>query len=153
MRNLTRSILAIALAGAASLTPAMADTLNVCVNRQSGEMNAIAPGEYCRRHQVLVQLQAGPELPPPVTPPAQAVTVEYVTGGIYPNTSVARAFCPPGTKVAGGGGITSGFGFGLQQSFPISDLTGVIAYGDTAIGWQAAADDFSFAQAFVVCVH
>ena len=124
MRNLTRSILAIALAGAASLTPAMADTLNVCVNRQSGEMNAIAPGEYCRRHQVLVQLQAGPELPPPVTPP-----------------------------VAGGGGITSGFGLGLQQSFPISDATGQIAYGDTAIGWQAASDDFGFSQAFVVCVH
>ena len=81
------------------------------------------------------------------------LSAEYVTAGIYPGTSVARAFCPAGSIVTGGGGITSGFGVGLQQSYPISDETGVIAYGSTAIGWQAAAEDFGFVQAFVVCVR
>jgi len=76
-----------------------------------------------------------------------------VTGGTYPGTAVARAFCPPGSKVVGGGSITAGYGFGLQQSYPISDATGVIAFGDQAIGWQAAADDFGFAQAFVICAR
>ena len=65
---------------------------------------------------------------------------------------MARALCPTGWRVAGGGGITSGGGSGLQQSFPISDNTGVIAFGSTAIGWQAAADDWGFVQAFVVCL-
>jgi hypothetical protein len=77
----------------------------------------------------------------------------YVTGGIVPGTSVARALCPAGWRVGGGGGITAGAGSGLQQSFPISDNTGVIAFGSTAIGWQAAADDWGFVQAFVVCVQ
>jgi hypothetical protein len=33
----------------------------------------------------------------------------------------------------------------------VSDNTGVIAFGSTAIGWQVAASDFSGVQAFVVC--
>jgi hypothetical protein len=56
-----------------------------------------------------------------------------------------------GTKVTGGGGVSLN-GAGLQQSYPISDNTGVIAFGDTAIGWQVAAADWSNVQAFVVCV-
>lgn len=152
MRPLTRSLVPLALAAASTLAPAFAETFNVCVNREGGEMKALAPGEACKRHQYLVQLQAGPEVPPVVTPPGQGVSSMYVTGGIAEGTSVSRALCPAGWKVAGGGGITNP-GFGLQQSFPISDLTGVIAYGDTAIGWQAASDDFGFSQAFVVCVR
>ena len=42
-------------------------------------------------------------------------------------------------------------GPGLRYSFPISDETGVFAFGTTAIGWQVAAEDFSDVQAFVVC--
>jgi hypothetical protein len=68
-----------------------------------------------------------------------------------PNTSVSQAFCPPNWKVTGGGGLSLN-GAGLKQNFPISDDTGVIAYGDTAIGWQVAASDWSDVQAFVVCV-
>jgi len=70
---------------------------------------------------------------------------------MYPGTSVSRAFCPTGTKVTGGGGFSLN-GAGLQQSYPISDASGVIAFGSTAIGWQVAASDFSNVQAFVVCV-
>jgi Collagen triple helix repeat (20 copies) len=98
---------------------------------------------------------AGPSGPTGPAGPRGAsgvANVQYIAGGIVEGTSVARAFCPAGTKVTGGGGITSGFGVGLQQNYPISDETGVIAYGSTAIGWQAAAEDFGFAQAFVICV-
>jgi hypothetical protein len=78
------------------------------------------------------------------------VNFQYVMGGMVPGTSVSRAFCPEGTKVAGGGGFSVN-GAGLQQNFPISDETGVIAFGTTAIGWQVAATDWSDVQAFVVC--
>jgi len=69
---------------------------------------------------------------------------------MYPGTSVARAFCPLGTKVTGGGGFTLN-NVGLAQNYPISDETGVVAYGTTAIGWQVAATDWSNVQAYVVC--
>jgi hypothetical protein len=79
-----------------------------------------------------------------------SIQVQYVVGGMFPNTSVARAFCPTGTKITGGGGFSLN-GAGLQQSFPISDETGTIAIGIVAIGWQVAASDFSDVQAFVAC--
>jgi hypothetical protein len=82
-----------------------------------------------------------------------AINVQYVTGGMVPGTSVARAFCPRGYVVSGGGGITtSGMPAALQQSFPISDTSGTSAWGSNAIGWQVAADDWSDVQAFVVCL-
>lgn len=85
---------------------------------------------------------------------AQAISgVLYVTGGMVRGTSVARAYCPPDYIVSGGGGITtSGHPAALQQSYPISDRTGAIAYGSNAIGWQVAADDWSNVQAFVICL-
>ena len=91
--------------------------------------------------------------PGPAGPPGPAGlrTVQYVGGGMYPNTSVARAFCPDGTKVMGGGGFSL-HQKGLQQNFPISDASGVIAFGSFAVGWQVAAEDFSDVQAYVVCV-
>jgi hypothetical protein len=94
----------------------------------------------------------GPAGPPGPAGAADSIDVLYMTGGMVPGTSVARAICPPGRIVAGGGGITRGAGSGLQQSHPISDNTGVIAYGSNAIGWQVAADDWGFVQAFVVCI-
>jgi hypothetical protein len=82
-----------------------------------------------------------------------ALNVQYVTGGMVPGTSVAQALCPAGYIVTGGGGITtSGTPAALQQSFPISDVSGTVAYGSSAIGWQVAADDWSDVQAFVVCL-
>ena len=40
----------------------------------------------------------------------------------------------------------------LRQSYPISDATGVIAFGTTAIGWQAASADFqNTVAAFAIC--
>ena len=63
-----------------------------------------------------------------------------------------RAFCAPGEKVTGGGGFTTQNGSGLIQNHPISDETGVIAWGTTAIGWQVAAENFDGpVVAFVVC--
>ena len=82
---------------------------------------------------------------------AGVLDVQYVTGGMQPDTSVARAFCPTGYKVTGGGGLSMS-GAGLQQSFPISDMSGTIAFGSNAIGWQVAAEDWSDVQAHVVCI-
>src|SRR5205085_6515367 len=90
------------------------------------------------------------------TPPlASAIDVQYV---FAPGIGVARAFCPAGSIVTGGGGFVEPLPFfvfrekALRQSYPISDATGVIAFGTTAIGWQAASSDFAdFVLAFAVC--
>jgi hypothetical protein len=138
--SIARTVFAMFVAAAAA--PATATTLDVCI-RPNGDMKALDPGETCRGRQVLVSLMVGPAASP---------TVEYHTGLMVPGTSVARAFCPPGTKVVGGGGFSHS-GAGLQQSHPISDNTGVIAFGTTAIGWQVAADDWSTVQAHVACMR
>lgn len=80
------------------------------------------------------------------------MTYSYGVGVVVEGTSVARAFCAPGQKVTGGGGIsTEGSAVGLTQNYPISDSSGTIAFGTTAIGWQVAAEGFTAVQAFVVC--
>jgi len=97
---------------------------------------------------------AGPQgVPGPVGPqgPSGVTQVLYIVGEMIPGTSVARALCPTGMKLTGGGGVTHS-GVGIQQNFPISDDTGGIASGSTAIGWQVAAVDWSTVQAFAICV-
>src|SRR5207249_2082210 len=86
---------------------------------------------------------------------AAAIDVQYVSAQA---TGVARALCPAGTTVTGGGGCVEtpppgGFKEEkLRQSYPISDPTGAIAHGTTAIGWQAASSDFSdTVVAFAIC--
>lgn len=151
-----RTIVSCLLVSAAAVSlDAAADTqlINACVNPASGLIVVTLPGHRCLGKSYAVQLQTGTETPPAKPPAPAQLIVEYVTGGIYPGTSVARAFCPAGTMVVGGGGITAGMGFGLQQSYPISAVDGTIANGANAIGWQAASDDFGFAQAFVACAH
>lgn len=87
---------------------------------------------------------------------ASAISVEYVSGF---GVGVARAFCPAGSILTGGGAFAevvptppTFVETQLRQSFPISDATGVIAWGNTAIGWQAASSDFTnVVGAFAVC--
>src|SRR2546421_7998822 len=74
------------------------------------------------------------------------------------NTGIARAFCPPSMPVIGGGGFVetpSGGAFKeekLRQTYPISDKTGTIAFGTSAIGWQVASSDFTDdVTAFSIC--
>jgi hypothetical protein len=84
--------------------------------------------------------------------PGAATTYRYRFGGMYPGTSVARALCLPGEKVTGGGGFAvSPSQAGLTQNHPISDLTGVVAFGTQAIGWQVASQGLGTVQAYVVC--
>ena len=81
------------------------------------------------------------------TPAARGTVVAQ-----YPsaqNTGVARAFCPAGTTLTGGGGFVETPPTidlfqeeVLRQTYPISDATGVIAYGTSAIGWQTASSNF-----------
>jgi hypothetical protein len=94
---------------------------------------------------------AGPTGPTGPPGPSGVSEIEYVFGGMVPGTAVARAKCRPGTKVTGGGGFSLN-GAGLQQNHPISDDSGVVAWGSVAIGWQVAASDWSPVQAYVVCV-
>lgn len=92
-----------------------------------------------------------PQSAPPPVPPV-VTTYNYRVGGIVAGTSVARAFCQPGEAVTGGGGLaTSPADVGLMQDFPISDATGVGAFGTTAIGWQVAGEGFGGVQAYVIC--
>lgn len=85
---------------------------------------------------------------------APLLTAEYISAQA---TGVARAFCPAGTTVLGGGGFVESPSGGLKeeklrQTHPISDATGVIASGTTAIGWQAASSDFTdTVVAFAIC--
>lgn len=69
-----------------------------------------------------------------------------------------RTFCPAGWWVIGGGGVasaTSGSGAvvrSIRSSYPISDETGVVAWGDNGIGWQVSSEDFGQTViAFAVC--
>jgi len=86
---------------------------------------------------------------------AAAIDVEYVSAQ---SIGVARAFCPANAVVLGGGGFVEtppeeGFKEEkLRQTYPISDATGVIAFGTTAIGWQAASSNFQdIVVSFAVC--
>jgi hypothetical protein len=86
----------------------------------------------------------------PAGPPAQ-ITYHYRSeqenGG-----RAARVFCLAGERVVGGGAFAvGGFMTGLIQNYPISDATGVIAFGTTAIGWQAATEGFGAVQVHVIC--
>src|SRR5436190_1790474 len=93
---------------------------------------------------------------------AAAVTVQAAPpGAIYmhhQDTGLARAFCSKRMPVIGGGGFVetpAGMPFKeekLRQTYPISDATGVIAFGTTAIGWQAASSNFQdIVVSFAVC--
>jgi hypothetical protein len=129
-----------------------------CVNSHSGELRIVG-SQNCPAGSYLLQWNergepgaAGPAGPagPPGPAGSGGINVQYHWAGMYPDTSVSRAFCPLGMAVVGGGGITLN-GAGLQQNYAISDETGVIAWGSTAIGWQVAASDWSDVQAFVIC--
>ena len=97
----------------------------------------------------------GPPGPPGPTGPAATTNVQYISAQAE---GVVRAFCPAGTKVTGGGGSSESTVGGaanqgkLHQSFPISDATGAIAFGTTAIGWQVASSDpTDVVVAFAIC--
>ena len=152
LRPVTNGTLTIAAIAALTISiRAQGSTINACVNPHSGEVK-ISGGAACPSGTFLLQWnQAGTGGPAGPPGPSGLANILYLDAGMYPNTSVSRAFCPVGTKVAGGGGFSLN-GAGLQQNYPISDEQGTIAFGSTAIGWQIAATDFSDVQAFVVCV-
>jgi hypothetical protein len=96
----------------------------------------------------------GPQGPQGPAGPAGAPgssTYNYRSGSA--TNGAARAFCLPGEKVTGGGAFATdgSFSRGLIQNHPISDATGVVAWGTTAIGWQAATEGFGPVQVYVIC--
>jgi hypothetical protein len=93
----------------------------------------------------------GPAGPAGPRGPAGASTYNYRFGSS--TNGAARAFCLPGEKVTGGGAFATDASFtrGLIQNHPISDATGVVAWGTTAIGWQAATEGFGPVQVYVIC--
>lgn len=101
---------------------------------------------------------AGPQGPRGLQGPAGPMGSLNLQYRSVQGVGFARAFCQPGEKVLGGGGLVEtpqGVGFmpvSLRQSHPISDNTGVFAWGDVAIGWQVASSDFqNIVVAFIVC--
>ena len=151
-------------AGAAFCIPCAssgATNITACVEQNSGLLRIVSADANCpTAYHKLEWAQVGPEGPRgaqgpegpqgPVGPAGSIANLMYVTGGMQAGTSVARAFCPPGWKLVGGGALTIDQ-TGLTQNFPISDTTGLIAWGSNAIGWQAATEGWGGAQAFAVC--
>jgi hypothetical protein len=132
-----------------------------CYKKSSGKLRVIDTdaGASCGPAEEAISWdQTGPRgqqgPPGPSGPSGAATTYHYRLGLIIPGTSVARAFCDPGEKVTGGGGFSTGpsaSSAGLTQDYPISDASGVIAFGTTAVGWQVASEGFGTVQAFVIC--
>jgi hypothetical protein len=168
-RRLSRVVLAItavaivAIAGGATYAVAEiggGGVINGCYKSQNGQLRVIDPAtDSCHPSETAISWgQTGTQGPkgdpgPPGPPgPSGAVTYTYRFGSIFPGTSVARAFCLADEKVTGGGGFAvSPSAAGITQNYPISDSTGVVAFGTTAIGWQVASEGFGTVQAYVVC--
>jgi hypothetical protein len=154
------------LGSTATTALAQSGTISACVNRGTGAMKIIKAGEKCPRtadlliwNQSGIQGPVGPQGPAgaPGVPGPQGqgtmANVQYVWAyEFYTGTNVARAICPANTVLTGGGGFSVS-GVGLQQDFPISDLTGTFAWDGNGVGWQVAATDFSLVHAFAVCME
>jgi len=116
--------------------------------------SACLPGE-----QAIAWNQTGPAGPAgPPGPAGTAGTSLNLQWRSAQGVGLARAFCLPGeVLVSGCGAIEAASGLGsdpvmLRQSFPISDETGVNAFGSNAIGWQVASSNFAdTAIAFAAC--
>jgi hypothetical protein len=89
-------------------------------------------------------------MPADAGPPRAASNMRYHSAQ---DVGLARAFCGDGEVLTGGGAfVEGGTPVQLRQSYPISDASGTIAWGDTAIGWQAASSDFNdTVVAFAIC--
>jgi hypothetical protein len=136
--------------------PDAAGVFHACVNNTSGEIKLVAANAVCVTGSSAVSWnqigRPGQDgQPGPPGPSGADTTYNYRFGGMVPGTSVARAFCEPGEKVTGGGGFSVSSSAGLTQDHPISDNTGVVAWGTTAIGWQVASEDWGAVQAYVIC--
>jgi hypothetical protein len=117
--------------------------ISACYDNGSGDLRVIdaEAGDSCRADETPIEwTQKG----------GGGTTYNYRSQ--QSSTGMARAFCVKGEKVSGGGAFTTNNGAGLIQNYPISDASGVIAWGTTAIGWQAAVENFNgTVVAFVIC--
>src|SRR5215207_5546199 len=144
-------VLAGTLVGAGVVTAAGAHSgplatgaVHSCVAGGSGQsggaLRIVGATEACRSNETPLDWTA-------------SMSVQYRSAQ---DVGMARAFCNPGEKLTGGGGLVEP-GAGnipaqLRQSHPISDQTGVIAHDNIAIGWQAASSDFTYnVTAFAIC--
>ena len=131
-----------------------------CYTNRGGVLSVIDPsaGQHCSAHQTPISWNrqgaegaTGPQGPTGAQGPPGTSTYTAFIGTMVPGTSVARAFCPAGTQVTGGGGSANNWGVALSQNHPISDEGGLVGYGTHSIGWQVAAADGSDVQAYVFC--
>jgi len=98
----------------------------------------------------------GPQGDPGAQGPAGTPAFANVNYRASQDVGIARAFCLPGETLIGGGGFAeSADGLHeakLRQNYPISDDTGTIAFGTTAVGWAVASSDFTgIVAAFAIC--
>src|SRR5262245_46186308 len=107
------TVVLVAAAATVNVTRAQGGSIHACVNQHSGEIK-ISDGGNCPPGSAPLQWDSGGS--------TGGSNAYYMSGGIVPGTSVARAFCPANTKVTGGGGISLA-GSALSQNFPIADET------------------------------
>jgi hypothetical protein len=137
------AVLLFAAAGVAYATiPDAGGVITGCYDNGSGDLRVIdTDNEKCRADESPLEWQQKG---------GGAPTYSYHSvqenGG-----SAAKVFCPAGSRVSGGGATSLDNANGLTQNHPISDVTGVFAWGNTAIGWQAAAENWGPVVAFVIC--
>jgi len=134
------SALAIAAGVAYAAIPDEGGVLHACYAKH-GQLRLIDAGvENCRPGET------------PIWWGGTAPTTYNVrAGAMLEGGGVAQAFCLPGEKVTGGGGLSVTNDAGLAQNHPIADESGLIASGTNAIGWQVGTEGFGPVQAYVVC--
>lgn len=146
MNKASLSLLAIAGALVMPPTAANAAIISACVNSNSGDMRIVAAGSACGRNAYLLEWEQFA----PAPPPAPTLVTRYFVA--QPNADgAARAFCPPGWTISGGGGAKADGTVGLSESFPFTLPDGAFGNDQPALGWQVVASDFSPVIAFVVC--
>jgi hypothetical protein len=138
-------VLSVGVGVGVATIPGSDGMIAACYDKSTGALRVkdAESGDRCRGNERRISWPASAPAPKPVVYTYRSVQAE---GG------AARVFCNPGEKVTGGGGYTSSDSEGLTQSFPIGDATGVNAFGQTAVGWQVANEDFGdTVVAFVIC--
>jgi hypothetical protein len=155
LATISAVISAVVVGGVAfAAAPNPADVIEACAGNGSGLLR-LDDGRGCRKNETPLswnaQGPAGPQgIPGPAGPPGPGSATYRYRSHQENGGTAARVFCLPGEKVTGGGAFAIG-GNSLTQNHPISDPTGVIAHGTTAIGWQAAASNWGAVQVHVIC--
>ena len=116
----------VVLGSTVGIANAGGDAIRACVNKSSGAIKIVHAGTACATNQTLLVWNQsgppgpagpqGPQGPQGVQGPSGVTDIQVVWSyEMFPGTQVSRAFCPPNTRVTGGGGFSLN-GAGLKYS-------------------------------------